>query len=367
MPRRFYLLLTLAILVGAFLRLWRLTLVPPGLHYDLAATALLGNAVAFNGYRPIFIAAYTGHEVLFYYWLALWFRLVGSSVFTLRLAAATLGLLTLPAAYFAIRQVVRFEENSRLLAVFAAAFLAFAFFHVAFSRFGFRVITEPLIQSLALGFLFRGLHRSVEAQWDASRWQVKSDSRQAKIPPSPDDAFALRRQGPQTGASRWRVAGDSRWAKIPPSPDDAFALRRQERGPGGEVWDFALAGFFTGLAAYTYLAARLFPFPLAIFWLALLLGAIRNTLHAPRFTLHASRSTPFAIWSLGFLVFFFSAFLTFLPLGLYFLLHPADFLNRAGQVAPRPGEAALLLQEEDRKSTRLNSSHSRASRMPSSA
>ncbi len=300
MPRRFYLLLTLALLVGAFLRLWQLTLVPPGLHYDLAATALLGNDVAFNGYRPIFIAAYTGHEVLFYYWLALWFRLVGSSVFTLRLAAATLGLLTLPAAYFAIRQVLRFEENSRLLAVFAAAFLAFSFFHVTFSRFGFRVIAEPLVQSLALGFLFRGLHRT-------------SDFR----PPT----------------------------SHLPLP----------------ALDFILAGVFTGLAAYTYLAARLFPFPLAIFWLALLLGSLhapRSTPDAPRSTPHASRptppsspstfqfppSTPFGIWLLGFGVFSLSALLAFAPLGLYFLRHPADFLNRAGQVTPRPGEAALLLQ-----------------------
>src|SRR3990170_2139911 len=123
MPRRFYFLLTLTVLVGAFLRLWQLTAIPPGLHYDLAATALLGNDIAFNGYRPIFIPAYTGHEVLFYYWLALWFRLLG-------------------------------------LAAFATALLSFAFFHVTFSRFGFRVITEPLIQSLALGFLFRGLDRS---------------------------------------------------------------------------------------------------------------------------------------------------------------------------------------------------------------
>ncbi|MBF8284077.1 MAG: conserved rane protein of unknown function [Anaerolineales bacterium] len=311
MPRRLYLLLTFAILVGAFLRLWQLTAIPPGLHYDLAATALLGNDVAFDGYRPIFITAYTGHEVLFYYWLASWFRLAGSSVFTLRLAAATLGLLTIPAAYFAIRQVMRFEENARLLAAFAAAFLAFAFFHVTFSRFGFRVIAEPLVQSLALGFLFRGLHRGVER----------------------------------------RVTSDGHLAKDSPSPDDAFAFRRQERGPGGEVWDFALAGVFTGLAAYTYLAARLFPFPLAIFWLALLLSALRSPQSAIRTrppaspsTFHLPPSTPFVIWSFGFLVFSFSALLAFAPLGLYFLRHPEDFLNRASQVTPRPGEAALLLQ-----------------------
>ncbi|MGH2523715.1 MAG: hypothetical protein ACRDH2_14520, partial [Anaerolineales bacterium] len=130
MPRRFYLLLTLATLVGAFLRLWRLAEVPPGLHYDLAATALLGNDVAFHGFRPIFITAYTGHEALFYYWLALWFRLAGSSIFTLRLAAALLGVLAIPATFFAVREVLRFEEHSLTLAAFAAALLAFAFFHV---------------------------------------------------------------------------------------------------------------------------------------------------------------------------------------------------------------------------------------------
>ncbi len=293
-PRRFFFLLTLATLAGAFLRLWQLTIVPSGLHYDLAATALLGNEVAFNGYRPIFIAAYTGHEVLFYYWLALWFRLVGSSVFTLRLAAAMLGLLTLPAAYFAIRQVMRFEEHSRLLAVFAAACLSFAFFHVTFSRFGFRVISEPLIQSLALGFLFRGLHHN----------NLQSSNPRSLL---------------------------------------------QNRGL--EIRDFILAGFFTGLAAYTYLAARLFPLPLAIFWLALLLGALRNPQSAIRTrspaspsTFHLSPSTPFGIWSLGFGIFSLSALLTFVPLGLYFFRHPEDFLNRASQVAPRPGETALLLQ-----------------------
>jgi len=257
MPRRFYLLLTLTTLAGAFLRLWQLNSVPPGLHYDLAATALLGNEVAFNGFRPIFITAFTGHEALFYYWLAGWFQLIGSSVFTLRLAAAMLGILALPATFFAVRQAVRFEEQSLSIAAFATAYLAFAFFHVTFSRFGFRVITEPVVQALALGFLLRGLRQT------------------------------------QTG----------RWAR-----------------------DMSLAGFFTGLAAYTYLAARLFPFPLAIFWIALFFNTTRKS------------------WTLlSFGVFLLAAALTFAPLGIYFFQHPADFFNRAGQIVPRAGEGELLL------------------------
>src|SRR5688572_25963528 len=131
MPRRYYTLLTVITLAAAFLRLWQLTEVPPGLHYDLAATALLGEQVAFEGFRPIFITAYPGHEALFYYWLALWFRLTGSSIFTLRLAAAMLGVLAVPAAWFAVRQLLRLTdpESSHPMAAFGAAFVATAFFH----------------------------------------------------------------------------------------------------------------------------------------------------------------------------------------------------------------------------------------------
>lgn len=271
MPRRFYLLLSFTLLVGAFLRLWQLTIVPPGLHYDLAATALLGNQVAFEGYRPVFIQAFTGHEVLFYYWLALCFQLIGSSIFSLRLAAALLGILTVAATFFATFEVLRATraEQPHLLAALATLFLATAFFHVTFSRFGFRAVTEPLIQSLALGFLFRGLNYQL------------------------------------------RIANNGLVV----------------------IGYFVLAGFFTGLAAYTYLAARLFPVPLAILWLALLVGSIRQTPYALRFTHFVSR---FAFYCA-------SALLTFAPLGLYFFQHPEDFLNRANQVVPRAGETELLL------------------------
>jgi hypothetical protein len=290
MPRRYYALLVLITLAAAGLRLWRLAEVPPGLHYDLAATALLGNEVAFHGYRPIFISAYTGHEPLFYYWLALWFRLAGSSVFTLRLAAALLGVLAVPAAFFALRESLRFEAQSGLPhAALGAAFLATAFFHVVFSRFGFRVIIEPVVQALAIGFLMRGLRK------------------------------------------RSNVS-------------------------------VALAGLITGLAAYTYLAARLFPVPLAVFWLTLLFGAWRadrqrrapaqatqleddrslTTDDRPRVPASTTRhQLPIALRS--FILFAASALLAFVPLGLYFLRHPEDFFNRAGQVVPRAGEAALLL------------------------
>ncbi len=279
MPRRYRALLVLIVLAGAFLRLWHLSSVPPGLHYDLAATALLGNAVAFDGYRPVFITAFTGHEALYYYWLALWFRLGGSSVFTLRLAAAMLGVLALPTGFFALREVLRFGDDSPTgdrslpIAVLATACLATAFFHVTFSRFGFRVISEPVVQALALGCLLR-----------AVRLLAQPGGRRLFSRPA--------------------------------------------------VW-FALAGLFTGLAAYTYLAARFFPLPLAVFWLAVLVQAARaQRVERGAFTRALA----------GFGVFTLTAAAAFAPLGVYFWQHPEDFFNRAAQVAPQAGEGALLLQ-----------------------
>jgi hypothetical protein len=323
-PRRYYALLTLIVLAGAFLRLWQLAAVPPGLHYDLAATALLGEAVAFQGFRPIFISAYTGHEALFYYWLALWFRLIGSSVFALRLAAALLGVLALPAGFFALREALRADDNGGLpAAALGAALLATAFFHVVFSRFGFRVISEPVVQALALGFLLRGAWRLADA-------------------------------GRQKAGGRRQEAGGRR---------QEAGGRRQEAGGGRQFASFILAGLFTGLAAYTYLAARLFPVPLAVFWAALLWGAWRRGRESvsgipahvssassppgagrPRRAPGASPPTALRSTLYGFFAYAAAALFAFAPLGLYFLRHPEDFLNRAGQVAPRAGEGALLLE-----------------------
>lgn len=282
MPRRYYVLLTLITLAAAFLRLWQLTEVPPGLHYDLAATALLGNDVAFAGYRPIFISAYTGHEALYYYWLALWFRLAGSSIFTLRLAAATLGVLAIPATWFALRELLRLvdEEASYPIAALGSAFLATAFFHVTFSRFGFRVISEPVVQGLALGFLLRGVR-------------------------------LLRNDSPSSALS-------------------SFVFRLSLVAQHNAFINLAFGGALTALAAYTYLAARLFPVPLAIFWGALLVGAWRGG--------------QLKRYALGFAAYSVAAVAVFAPLGVYFVRHPEDFLNRAGQVVPRAGEAGLLLE-----------------------
>ncbi len=149
------LLLLACLLVAAGLRLPDLPTAPPGLHYDEAANGVLAGNIGLRGDRPIFISSYTGKEVLFFYLAGGVMRLIGESVFALRLTAAFVGLLTVAATYWLGREL-GFKRQVVLIAV---VLLAVSFWHLLFSRLGFRAITQPLLQALTLATLFRGLRQ----------------------------------------------------------------------------------------------------------------------------------------------------------------------------------------------------------------
>ncbi len=145
--------MVLCLLVAAALRLPDLPSLPPGVHYDEAANGVLAGDIGLRGERPIFIPSYTGKEPLFFYLAGGLMRAVGESVFALRLTAAYIGILTVAATYWLGREMLA----DRRIALLAAALLAVSFWHVLFSRLGFRAISEPLLQALMVAALFRGL------------------------------------------------------------------------------------------------------------------------------------------------------------------------------------------------------------------
>ena len=145
--------MVLALLVAAALRLPDLTAVPTGVHYDEAAYGLNAGDIGLRGDRPIFIPAFTGREPLYLYLAGGMARALGNTLFALRLTSAFAGLLTVAATYWLGREMLA----DRRLALLAAALLAVSFWHVLFSRLGFRVISQPLLQALAVAALFRGL------------------------------------------------------------------------------------------------------------------------------------------------------------------------------------------------------------------
>lgn len=256
MPRwRFVFAATLIILIAAVLRVSALSSIPPGLHYDEAANGVIVRNIAFDAYRPVFIPDYTGKEVLWFYAASVMMRIVGPTIFALRLTSALCGVVSVAATGSLIRRLYPGDERRDALSLLSMAVLAVALWHGIISRFADRAVTQPLLQALSLGLLWHSL-------------QIKQ------------------------------------------------ARRRF-------LW-MALAGMVTGLAAYTYLAVRLFPIVLAAAWIALLIVGPHRRQRL-----------------LDLLVFGLAALIVFAPLGWYFLQHPEAFTIRIEQVGP-PSPAAAL-------------------------
>jgi len=157
-----WLLLVIISLVALFFRTFELDRFPRGPFGDEAAAAILASEIATGRSRPIFITAYTGHEVLLYYLSAPVMWLIGTGVLALRLTSALVGTATVLMTYWLARELFDDEPviEARWLGLFAAALAATSFWHVSVSRYGYRAITLPLMQSLTLWALWRGLRLS---------------------------------------------------------------------------------------------------------------------------------------------------------------------------------------------------------------
>jgi len=160
--------MTLVLLVAAGLRLGALPDLPVGLHYDEAANVILARQIASGDYRPVFIRAYTGKEVLFFYSGAFWVWATGGAPWGLRLNAAMLGIVTVAATFAATHALLGPAKHSWEISLLAAGWVAVAFPHVLLSRYGFRAISQPLLQALTVATLWRGLRNGKRAWLIAS-------------------------------------------------------------------------------------------------------------------------------------------------------------------------------------------------------
>src|ERR1019366_4799116 len=136
------------IIIGAILvRYWALQSQPGGLYPDEAAEGISAqNLLTIPGYHPVFFNSDGGREALYAYIVAAVFKVFGSSVLTLRGAAAAVGVAGVIATYVAVR---RFGRGPALMAM---AWTAGSMWMIAVSRDGFRNILTVLVGAVALGF-----------------------------------------------------------------------------------------------------------------------------------------------------------------------------------------------------------------------
>ncbi|MEK9157955.1 MAG: glycosyltransferase family 39 protein, partial [Patescibacteria group bacterium] len=155
-PQRGELYIVIAILVVAsFFRLYHLDKYPPGLYPDEAMNG--SNALVANetGQYQIFYPENTGREGLFINIQAVSLKIFGIHPWALRVVSAIFGILTVLGLYLLARELF----DWRMGAV-SSFLLAISFWHVNFSKIGFRAIMVPFILVYAFYFLWRGLKHS---------------------------------------------------------------------------------------------------------------------------------------------------------------------------------------------------------------
>ncbi len=151
LDRTDWLVLAVAVAIGAWLRFYQLADLPYGSWYDEAEFGLEGIAIL-NGKPFSPVGLYTPfNPALFFYLVGLSFKLFGVGILQIRLVAAFAGLITIPFVYLLVRLML-----DRRTAAIAAVLVAASAWHVNFSRFGMQnIITTPLA-ALAFFFLVRG-------------------------------------------------------------------------------------------------------------------------------------------------------------------------------------------------------------------
>jgi 4-amino-4-deoxy-L-arabinose transferase-like glycosyltransferase len=152
-------LLVLAVLgLGIFVRVWHFPHVPPGLNQDEAASAYEAYSLAETGCDkwgnqwPAYFPAWgSGQNVLLAYLTVPIIKVFGLSIFSARLGALLVGLLTLPLFYYSLRPMGRYPALLGLL------LLAVAPWHFMLSRWGLESNLVPFWMLLGCTMVARAI------------------------------------------------------------------------------------------------------------------------------------------------------------------------------------------------------------------
>lgn len=143
--------LFLILVTAVFFRLYQIKAIPPGLYPD---EAMNGNnlleAIHKNDYK-VFYPENNGREGLFINIQAQSVKIFGNEPWALRIVSTIFGILTVLGTYLLARAMFKKES----VALFASFFIATSFWHINFSRIGFRAIMAPFFLVWGLYLLFK--------------------------------------------------------------------------------------------------------------------------------------------------------------------------------------------------------------------
>jgi len=184
-------LLLLILAIAVFFRFYKLAEIPPGLYPDVAMNGVNALDAIKTGDFKVFYPENNGREGLFINLIAVSFLTFGASIWAIKIVAVLFGILTVLGTYlltkelfsylkpfdsgYALAQGINslsperrpnevrpqskaFDAPSTIIALLSTFFLAISFWHVNFSRIGFRAIMVPFFLVWGLYFLFKALN-----------------------------------------------------------------------------------------------------------------------------------------------------------------------------------------------------------------
>jgi 4-amino-4-deoxy-L-arabinose transferase-like glycosyltransferase len=152
------------LIIATFLRFYHFTSTPPGLYPDEAMDGNNATEVAQTGHFQVFYPEDNGREGLYVNIIAVFLKVWPIyEPWVIRLPAAVAGVLTVLGLYLLVAELFGYE-----IGLLAAFLLATSFWHINFSRIGFRAILSPLLLAWAL-YLFIKAVRANEPNTNARR------------------------------------------------------------------------------------------------------------------------------------------------------------------------------------------------------
>ena len=154
-------LLFVVLFTAFFFRFWQLDSIPPGLYPDEAMNGVNALEAIDNGQYKAFYPENNGREGLFINIQAASIALLGNTPLALRIVSAKFGALTIGAVFLFLWLLLQNTSANNAIALriafISSLFMSLSFWHLNFSRIGFRAITMPFFLILALTFLILAL------------------------------------------------------------------------------------------------------------------------------------------------------------------------------------------------------------------
>lgn len=173
-------ILVLLVLLGAFLRVYKLDAFPAGFHGDEAWTGIEARRILENGFIGFWSPAALGQTALPMYWTAMIFRLLGESIFTARFSIVLFGVFSIPFFYLFTKAILSSKiatiatfffvvDSTSLVLSRRADYVAanISFFPAIFFLF-MAYKTNKTIYYLITGILLGLLNHSYAALWVTS-------------------------------------------------------------------------------------------------------------------------------------------------------------------------------------------------------